>query len=134
MDRSNDAGRRAKLLFVWLCVALLVTYGVSACSGHISLPPLPELHMPGVSKVPGFEDFYKRNAGDFEHLNDFAAYQPNGPGTIGRVFVITPGGMLDIGLDGSGERKVADDGLCQGRPAVTRDSRWLLCSSYNGQL
>jgi hypothetical protein len=122
MDRTSGAGPRAKSVFVWLCVALLVTSGMSACSGPNSLPPLPVRHRPGVTNFPDFERFYRRQSGDFEHLNDCVGYQPNGPGTIGRVLV-TAGiagakRLLDIGLDGSGGRKLADGGLCQERPAV----------------
>jgi hypothetical protein len=101
---------------------------------------LPDLHLPHVKQVPGFEEFYQRYARiGTEHLDDFVAYQPDGPGTTGRVLVSAAlpddnSALLDMGLDGSGGRKVADGGLCWDRPAVTRDSHWLLCLSYNGQL
>jgi hypothetical protein len=131
----GDARWRVSALFSRLWFALLCAICVAACSPHIPVRPLPELHTPNISKVPGFEAYYKRNAGYVnDSLRDFTAYQPYGAGLSGRMLVEAGASLLDIGLDGSDGRKIADGDLCIDRPAVTRDSQWMACTTVYGRL
>jgi hypothetical protein len=123
MKYASGPVRHVTLLLLWLCLALILALEV--CSGPREQPKhLPELHLPQVKPVLGFEDIYQKNAGtDREHLDNFAACQPYGPGLTGRVLIATEASLLDIGLAGSGGRQVADHYLCVDRPAVIRGSQ-----------
>jgi hypothetical protein len=133
MDRTSSAERRARWRFTWLCLALLVALGLISCSPHITQPPLPELHIPGVSKVPGFDSFFKTvDVYPHDELGRFTAYQPGGQGQPGHLLLPLGGKLYDIGLDGKLPHTVPLPNACFDRPSVTLNGRWLLCSNTDG--
>jgi Tol biopolymer transport system component len=116
----------------WLAVLLLLLI-TTACSGHITLPPLPVLDQPGVTPVPGFDRFLHNLPGyDKERLEQLTAYPPHDATQPAHALMVIGGGLYDIGLDGATAQKVAMQYACQDRPAVTDDGQWLLCAHEPG--
>jgi hypothetical protein len=127
-------GRPAVSAWSWLALPLLLLLLLTtACSGHITLPPLPVLQQPGVTPVPGFAQFLHNLPGyDKERLEELTAYQPTDATQPAHAFLVIGGGLYDISIDGATAQKVAMQHACQDRPAVTRDGRWLLCAHEPG--
>jgi hypothetical protein len=132
MGSASEAGQRARSCFIWLGLAMIVALGVTACSAHIPPRPLPELHMSGVSKVQGFDRFYK-TVGVYPNqtLGNLTAYQPGGSGQPGRVLLPLGGKLYDVGLDGKPPRSLPLKARFK-RTSVSPDGRWLLCSTSAG--
>jgi hypothetical protein len=107
MDHKRDAGWPTKSRIASLCLGFLFALGVGACSPHIPPRPLPELNTPGVSKVPGFDSFFKTvDVHPHDELGGFTAYQPGGSGKPGRLLLPLEGKLYDIGLDGKLPRTI----------------------------
>jgi hypothetical protein len=138
MDLTSGVRWRARPRFAWLCATVLVALGLISCSPHITQSPLPDLHMPGVSKVPGFDSFFKTlGVYPYDELGNFTAYQPGGPGQPGRVLLPLDGKLYSIGLDGKPPFTIhtPTDSLidtCFDRPSVAPNGIWLLCSTTAG--
>jgi len=134
MKYARGPWRRAGSLFSCLCIALLCSICMTTCSPHIPPRPLPDLQMPGVSKVPGFESFSKSATNGYppQALGRLTAYQPEGPGQPGRALLPLGGNLYDIGLDGKAPRIVPIANTCSDRPSISPDGRWLLCSNTEG--
>jgi Tol biopolymer transport system component len=138
MDRISGAGRRARWRFAWLCLSLLVALGLISCSPHITQPPLPELHIPGVSKVPGFDSFFKTvDVYPHDELGTFTAYLPGGASQAGRALLPLAGNLYSIGLDGRPPFTIHTPthtliNTCFDRPTIAPNGRWLLCSTTAG--
>jgi hypothetical protein len=138
MDRTSGAGWRAKWRIAWSCLALLVGLGVNGCSPHITQPPLPELHISGVSKVPGFDSFFKTvDVYPHDELGSFTAYLPGGASQAGRALLPLAGNLYSIGLDGRPPITIHTPthtliDTCFDRPSFAPNGRWFLCSTTAG--
>lgn len=124
--------RRHEPVGSWLAVLLLL-FITTACSPHITLPPLPVLHQPGVAPVPGFDRFLQNlDAYPKDRLQALTAYQPHDTAQPAHALLVIGDGHYDISLDGVVAQNVPMQSACRDRPAVTRDGRWLLCADTTG--
>jgi hypothetical protein len=113
---------------------MLVALLLAACSGPPSpQPPLPDLHLPGVTKIPGLANVpTKPTPGHYISLTTYpAAKGANEP----RVLFVVDGALYDVGLDGSELQQIPLDVSC-GDISATVDGRWAACQGegYGGIL
>jgi WD40-like Beta Propeller Repeat len=117
-----------------LCAFLVVHVGpmLGGCSGHVTVSPLPDLHMPGVARVTAFDRFLQRGRWSLDTIHDITAYQPNGKSTTARALMVLGGSLYDTPTDGTPPVHLNIQGSCFDRPALTHDGQWLLCQNEAG--
>lgn len=120
--------RWAVTCLAWLALALMA--GCSASPGPPK--PLPELHLPGVTRVHGIFD-----GQDATYIPDrivgLSTYQPAGlPASAARI-LIGPPVIYEMGLDGSRPHRLSlhEDCDLEGL-AVTPDGQRALCATSKG--
>jgi Tol biopolymer transport system component len=93
-----------------------------------ALKPLADLHLPGVTKIPGITNLH---SGPGRGVIDTATAYPAGDGTSGAHALFTvDGDLYDVSLDGSAPRSLAL--ICAGSVTVTADGRWAACDHNFG--
>jgi hypothetical protein len=107
---------------IGLSLALLL----AACSGSPSPhPPLPDLHLPGVTKIPGLAAVHAgRSEGHVINLTTYQGAATGAPET--RVLFVVDGALYTVGLDGRGLQPIPLDVSC-GYVSATEDGRWAAC-------
>lgn len=117
-------------------LALLVTL-LSACSAVIPPPgPLPELHLPGVSEIPGVSTLHPGvGRGDISGLGSAIGtldITTNPPIVLFRF----DSDLYRIGFDGGDPMPLGRDCRDSGGSGLstTADGRWLLCPAYPDQV
>jgi WD40 repeat protein len=112
-------------------ILLAASLLVSACrsAGAPTFGPLPDLRLPGVTKIPSVTDLEQRvNIHDILRMT---TYSPSGStGRGARVLFSLGGTSYDVGLDGGDLHAL--QGVCDLPNSVSPDGHWLLCSSIEG--
>lgn len=118
-----------------LCLALLVT----GCLGQQTpvypppVTPVPDLHLPGVVKVPGIVSLETRTHTPW--ISNPIAYIPAGAASPHVLFQLGYGlldTLYDVELDGSGLRRISLGTQCLPGLAVTPDGRAVICRTEHG--
>jgi hypothetical protein len=107
---------------IGVCLSVVLLMG---CSGHYSAPPLPDLHMPGVTEIRGL-DAVQRN----RHIGFVTAYLPGG--SQGARILFSADGLFSVGMDGTDLHEIKHPPPCDGPFAVTRDGKWAACADWAG--
>jgi hypothetical protein len=123
------------LCSIWLCSIWLLT----ACSSpHAPLPPLPDLHLPGVVRITSFDDLIA-STGVRQRLDQVAVYQyqrGTGVASSGEIRVLTVGPYQQLYEASLTDRTVQPvarmQGACSGEVATSWDSQWAACASEAG--
>jgi hypothetical protein len=110
------------VLVVYLSVALLTV----SCSTLTTQPPLQDLHMPGVVKIPGLTGLQQHG-----QIDSLATYVPAGTtGPARLLFHI--GTIYEVELDGSNLHAIASEYPCVRSLAASPDGRWVACQDERG--
>ncbi|HEV2238309.1 MAG TPA: hypothetical protein VGR57_16725 [Ktedonobacterales bacterium] len=89
-------------------------------------PPLADLHLPGVTEIPGVSPLHRGpGTGEIEAVN---AYLPSGGGAA-RALVTIDAGLYDLALDGS--RLHTLDISCGWPVTVSPDGTWAACRDWH---
>lgn len=133
MPERSDASHQRRCVGWLKRAALLGGLGLLLAGCTVVGPardPLPDLHLPGVTKIPRLE--HLRSGPDQGSVDYVATYRSGGDPGTDRVLFFMDGHPYDVGLDGEGLQAVSL--ACGDGPfAVTTDSRWLACQG-NGEI
>src|SRR5690348_5492641 len=129
VNQPDTQGGRSGILFFGVFL-LTVSLTVSACSGPPpASSPLPDLHLPGVTKIPGIAELEKQvNIHDILSMTTYVPSDNAGRGA--RVLFGLGGTSYDVGLNGGDLHALG--GVCDLPDSVSPDGHWVLCSSIEG--
>jgi hypothetical protein len=116
--------RRVSCLLLCCLAAVL-----AACQEGTSSLTLPELNIPGVTRIPIVESV--RSYGQEQEVLAYRAAPGDGQT---RILLSLGHGLTDFALDGSDPRAPAPGALCAARFAITPDGRWLACGTQNASV
>jgi hypothetical protein len=108
-----------------LALSLGVMLAVAGCTADATVPPLTELHFPGVRKVAELASVQH----DVQ-IADVAAYAD--PVSSKTRIVFQADQLYTIGLDGRDLQAINGVSPCDGPLAVTPTGRWLACADARG--
>ena len=124
----------ARMLGTLCLTCLILLTGCSELAGPAS--PLPDLHLPGVAKVPGSAQLVARvGFNQIDTLATYTAFTPSGGTRLLAIVgsALSIGGTLyDMGLDGSTPHALRLVAPCLRTFAVTPASRWAACDTDRG--
>lgn len=118
--RRDSASLHFSVFLAFLCFVLLVC----GCSQGLPPPrPLQDLHLAGVTQIPGIAALRSKQGQGV--IGQIVAYQPDDGSALGRVLFDVDGELYDVGLDGSGLRRLGI--TCTGPFSATSNGRWVAC-------
>jgi hypothetical protein len=125
--------RRASLSTVLLPLLALTALLLSSCSGRFPPHnPLPDLHLPGVTQVPGVTTLQHGVGRGI--ITGLATAPSLDPAATPRAVIAVDDELYDIGLDGSLPQQILT--TCVDRHqfsvnlTVSADGRWLYCNGH----
>jgi hypothetical protein len=125
--------RRPGLSTVLLPLLLLIALLLSGCSGRFPpQKPLPDLHLPGVTQVPGVPTLHHGVGRGI--ITGLATAPSLDPAAAPRAVIAVDDELYDIGLDGSLPQQIpttcVDRHQFRVNLAVSADGRWLYCNGH----
>ena len=125
--------RQAGLSTVLLPLLALTALLLSSCSGRFPpQKPLPDLHLPGLTQVPGVTTLHHGVGRGI--ITGLATASSLDPAAAPRAVISVDDELYDIGLDGSLPQQFST--ACVDRYqfsvnlAVSADGRWLYCNGH----
>ena len=108
----------------WLLfMALLLLLFCTACSGNVTVKPWADLHMPGVTKIPGIEGLQDHES--IDRVYSAMTYSSSLDGNAIHVLFENGQKVYDMRLDGSQLHPVALP--CSDSVAVAPGGQWVAC-------
>lgn len=118
---KRSVGERHGCLSQSLSVFALLL--VAGCSGsQRPLPPLPDLHLPDVTQIPGITTLH--TAPQLGYIASVATFRPVGQ-PAPRILFTVDGDLYSVGVDGSDPHSLQI--TCRDQVAVSPDGRWAVC-------
>jgi hypothetical protein len=133
---STARGSRAQVWRLCLLVGLLLL--VSGCGGRPTAEPVPDLHLPGVTRLAALSGLLgQQSAERFDAMVPYAtATSTSSPHGAAHLLALLGAPLYDVGLDerdGAQPPQLLDgDFPCTAPIAVSQDSAWAACATGTG--